>query len=119
MGESGHLLSNLLLFGRVLHGVGLDGTPALGPVLEPAKIAHVTIAEILERLARQRGAATGCAIDDHGPVRAEVGIVIGRSRVRAKLEHAARDVLGALDLAGSLQLRRIPHVDHERLAVCD
>jgi uncharacterized protein with von Willebrand factor type A (vWA) domain len=25
---SGHLLSNLLLFGRVLHGLGLDGSPA-------------------------------------------------------------------------------------------
>src|SRR6185312_1091802 len=83
----------------------IDGAAVLGPVLECAEIAHVAVAEILERLARQGRAAAGGAIDDDRLVLAEGLVVIGRSRIGAEFEHTARHVQRAGDLAGLLDFR--------------
>src|ERR1700741_1384159 len=82
----------------------LDGAAGRHPVLERSQIADVAIAEFLERLAAKRRAAARGAVDDHGLVPDEGGIVVGRIRIGAELDHAARDVDRAGDLAARLDL---------------
>src|SRR5262245_57554183 len=92
----------------------LHRAAALHPILEAAKIAHVLEAEVLQRLAGEGGAAAEGAIENNGPARIERLVVIWRLRISLELEHAARDVQCAPDLAARLQFRRLAHIDDER-----
>src|SRR3954470_347674 len=66
----------------------LDLAALFGPVLEGADIVDLVVAEILERLAGQRGTAARGAVEDHGLVPGEILVVIGRVRIGTKLQHA-------------------------------
>src|ERR1051325_6537253 len=77
----------------------IDRTAALGPVLERAEVIDLVVAHVLEHLAGKRRAPARGAIDDERLVLGKILVVIGRLRIGAAFQHAARDVHGAADLA--------------------
>src|SRR5215470_1318592 len=95
----------------------LDYPAAFGPVLESAEIIDPLVAHVFEHLAGKRGAPARTAIEDHGVVLFEVVVVVGRIGIGAKLQHAARDIEGAGDLAALFDFGRVPHVDDKRFAL--
>src|SRR5205823_7929495 len=68
--------------------------PGIGQLLEAADIVDRGIAEILQRLADQRGAAARGAVDEEGLVLLKGRVVIGAFRIGAEFEHAARHIDG-------------------------
>jgi len=67
----------------------LDRAAAVGPTLEAAKVTHVLVAHILQRLARQRGSPAGGAVHDHGFLAIELLVVVWAFRIGAELKHTA------------------------------
>src|SRR5665647_1323190 len=90
-----------------------DRAAAFGPVLEGTGVVDLAVAHVLEQLGGQRGAAAGRAIENEGLVPGKILVVIGRFRVGAEFQHAARDMHGADDLAALLDFRRVAYVDHQ------
>jgi hypothetical protein len=66
-----------------------------------------------------RVSAAGGAVHDHGFVAIERLIVRRTLRIGAKLQHAAGNVLGALNLSGRLYFGAVTHIDHQGLAALD
>ncbi len=113
-------LKNLLHEARGRSHAGLDrpvhGAVGIGPHLEAAEVVDLGVAEVLEQLAGERRASAGGAIQDDGLGLGEVLVVVGRLGIGTKFQHPARDVHGARDLAALFHLRRVAHVDEQRIA---
>ena len=89
----------------------LDREAVALPVGEAAgERGHVLVAEVLERLRRERGARPAGAVED------DLAGAVGNEALDPRLELAARDVDGAGDDA-FLPFLALAHVDEERVAL--
>src|SRR5215470_9414524 len=95
----------------------LDRTTALGPVLKRAEVIDSVIAHIFENLATQRRAPARGAIDDHRLVLGKILVVGRRLGIGPELQHAARNMHSACNLATLFHLGGVPYVNDQRVAL--
>src|SRR6266481_3184944 len=86
-------------------------------ILEGARIVDRLVAKLLQRFSGERRAPARCAIEDDGLLLPKSRIVVWAFGVGTELQHAARHVNCAFDLAAGSQLRRVTNVDNDNIAL--
>src|SRR6266403_3964582 len=89
----------------------------VGQLLEAAGIEDGPVAGVLQGLAAQRGAAARGTVDKDGLVFLKSRVVVRALRVGAELQHAARDIDGAFELAAGGELRSVSDIDDQNIPV--